>query len=437
MKESNEALFSKPILAALMVFITLLIWVLNATAPAPRFAQPNIETWQTESSVPTIWLDQEIWQGTNKLEIRLRFNHGRADDAIPGLTDTLFALLLLDTLPLSSSAINKRLESTASQLNYHVSEDDSELAITLNSDFLVPSLKILTPWLNTPVFKTRTFARWQQNEASYSLSPKAQLTHHLYPTLNTSPLDRLMKEYSLSLEDIETHFQALQSKMDKIVVVGHIQNVKGFKTALNTLTATLIPTESTKTVERATANALHTQIGDTLQQSHGALAIDKLTTITDWIGLQIWLPHFLAQLNNQTATEYTQLHLEQSHLRQWIWWSTQHGQRLLTDSTPIDPILQDQYASKNTLLTSLGNMTEDQYNNALESLQDKIAIQSQSPTWWARMASQEITNNNGVTLEDWIKHYPQELKNIRFKHYIDSLQRLVLKDSFQEIQMRN
>lgn len=434
MTTSNQALFSRPVLAALMVLITLLVWVLNATAPTPRYAQPTVTQWTTQSMIPVTWLDQEIWQGTNKLEIRLRFNHGRADDLNQGLTDALFALLLLDTLPLSTASINKRLESTTATVDFHVSEDDSELAITLNSDqpFLDSSLAIITSWLASPVFKERTFARWQQSDSSYYLSPKAQLSQHLYPTVDNSPLDSVMEEYSLSLENVKQHYQSLKHKIDKITLVGHIAKPDEFKQHLDTLSENFKATESDKNIHSAAQIALHTQEGSLLKQSHGAFAIKELETVNDWISLQIWLHHLLIQINEHPATEYSQLHLERSHLRQWVWWSTQHKTPQESDRA----IVQDSYAARELLEMSLTSMTNDQFESALTALQEKIAQLSLSPTWWARIASQETPTTQPLDLTTWLESYATNFESINYQEYKDSLQRIVLLNSYQEIQVR-
>jgi len=439
MTKTNQALFSRPILAALMVIITLLIWVLNATAPAPRFSQAIMEVWKTQSNIPITWLDQEIWQGTNKLEIRIRFNHGRTDDTNQGLTDTLFSLLLLDSFPLSTTPVNKRLESVAASINYHVSEDDSELAITLNSepDYLDASINVLSPWLISPDFKTRTFARWQQNQTSYYLSPKAQLSQHLYPTADTSLLGNVMQEYSLTIADIKTHHQALLHKIDKITVVGHLPDKEAFKQQLETLTKKLIPIGSEGTVNSTSHIALHTQVGDTLRQSHGALAINELKSVADWISLQIWLSFFLEQLNQDTEIEYAQLHLEKSHIRQWAWWSVQYHQNVLqASSDKRSTIEQGTYATKNIVLDSLKTMTESRFDSLLASLQEKISIQSQSPTWWARIASQETPKQQGLDLDNWLANYSVDLQEISFQQYKKSIDKIIAKDSYQEIQIR-
>lgn len=436
MTTSNQALFSRPVLAILMVVVTLLIWILNATAPASRFAQPKVTTWQTSTSIPVIWLDQDEWQGTNKLEIRIRFNHGRTDDAELGLTDALFSLLLLDTLPLSTSSISKRLQPTGSKVDYHVSEDNSELALTLNSnpEFLVKSLHLLNTWLTNPIFKQRTFINWQQSNHNSFITAKSRLAKQLYSPQNSN---NSFLSAKLDVTKIENHFQTLKQKVDKITLVGHLPEFDSFKLSLDSLLNGFHPSSLDKSVQNTNVVALHTQVGATLNQSHGALAIAPLERVTDWISLQIWLRHLAGQLHQNPETSYTQLHLERSNLRQWVWWSTQHEQTLLQDGPNINHTQQDSYVAKQVLESSVVTMTSDEFNQLLESLQDKIARQSKSPTWWARIASQETPNQQGLNLTNWLETYATELEKITLEQYQQSIARIVLLPSYQEIQIRN
>ncbi|TBR41532.1 hypothetical protein CBF23_009455 [Marinomonas agarivorans] len=455
MTTSDQALFSRPVLAILMVVVTLLIWILNATAPESRFSQPIMNQWQTPSKIPVTWLDQSIWQGTNKLEVRIRFNHGRSDDVKLGLTDALFSLLLLDTLPLSTSSINKRLESTTAKVNYHVSEDNSELAITLNTDspYLNSSLSILTSWLATPIFKQRTFINWQKTDNSSLQMEKRQLVQHLFPVTSQPTMSQTLSQnkngsHIIGLGDINAHYQFIQNKVDKVTLVGHIPEPDALKAQLNTLLMPFHPSSEDRHITVAKNTALHTQIGETLTQSHGAIAFDDLEQVTDWISLQIWLRHLASKLHNSPITAYSQLHLERSNLRQWAWWSTQHEQTLLQDDILIESkvddkdepkkhaVKQDRYAAKDILETSLHSITAAEFDHLLEGLKDRIARQSKSPTWWARIASQETPDQQPLNVTRWLENYAAELESMNLEKYQQSIQKIVLVDSYQEIQIR-
>lgn len=436
---SDKPLFSKPFLAALTILVTLLIWLLNLTAPTPRYPQMQLESWQTESGVPITWLNQEAWQGTNKLEVRIRFNHGRVNDDQQGLTDALFALLLLDTFPLSTTSVNKRLETLGAKVNFHVSEDDSELAITLNSEGAIfdSTLETLSSWLQAPDFKTRSFIRWQNSAPPHNLSPKAQLTQQLYPVEDMSTLGNLMQEYSLTLEDIQAHYKSLLYKIDKIILVGNLPDKQSLQQHLDILTSNLRTANSRHKVVEATQPALHTQEGAILLQSHAAASIKPLHNVKDWISLQIWLPFFLLELNQKPNIEYAQLHLERSHLRQWIWWSVQYQQSVLqsSDGNALS-VEQDAYATKELFLQSIHNMDESSFDERLAVLQDKIATQSLSPTWWARIASQETPAPQKLNLATWLESYSEALERMSFQDYKSSIDRIVNQHSYQEIQLR-
>lgn len=442
MKKSDKPLFSKPVLAGLMIFISLMVLVLNLTAPPSKYPKVQLEYWQTENQIPITWVNQASWQGSNKLELRIRFSHGRKQDRKLGLTDAVFALLMLDTLPLSTSPINQRLSAVTTKLTYHVSHEESELAITLNSEpnFLKSSMGILIPWFNQPDFKNRTFQNWQQGHSPYYLSNKAQLEQGVFPQPDSLPLDGVLEEYSLTLQDIKLHYQTLLGEVDKITIVGNLTNpsaIQGYLAQLTKNTTYSPMSSSTKIADKV---GLHTQVGPQLVQSHGAFAFNTISSATDWISLQIWLPHYLSQLKKTSKPSYVQLHLESSPQQQWTWWSIQHEQNLLLEpGQNTVKHQQDEYFSKPVLQDAISSLTQDNFELALTRYQDKLANYVLSPSWWARMASQETRNQadeSGLNLEQWNNSYEEVIKDLSFNDFNASIRRLVLTSSLQELQQR-
>jgi hypothetical protein len=443
MKKSDKPLFSKPVLAGLMIFISLMVLVLNLTAPPSKYPKAQLVKWQTANQLPITWINQANWQGSNKLELRIRFSHGRKQDKKLGLTDALFALLMLDTLPLSTSPINQRLADVTTQLSYHVNNQESELAITLNSEtsYLNASMAILIPWFHQPNFKNRTFQNWQQSHTPYYLSNKAQLEQALFPEDNRQPLDGVLDEYSLNLQDIKQHYQLLLNSIDQITIVGNLSDTTQVQSYLTQLTqnTTFSPTLPKPFI--VNKNSLQTQVGDQLIQSHGAFAFDTVTTAKDWISLQIWLPYYLSKLKKASTPSYVQLHLESSPQMQWAWWSIQHEQSVLqnADQPGSHQNKQDEYFSKAILRQSINHLSQDSFEQALVRYQDKLANYVLSPSWWARMASQETlgeSNNLGLSLEQWNDTYAEAVYDLSFDDFNDSIERLVLTSSLQELQQR-
>ncbi|OUR84453.1 hypothetical protein A9Q77_01520 [Marinomonas sp. 42_23_T18] len=444
MKKSDKPLFSKPVLAGLMIFISLMVLVLNLTAPPSKYPKALLESWQTSNQIPITWINQESWQGSNKLELRIRFSHGRKQDKKLGLTDALFALLMLDTLPLSTSPINQRLADVTTQLAYHVSNQESELAITLNSEarYLDASMAILIPWFNQPNFKNRSFQNWQQSHNPYYLSNKAQLEQALFPKNNSQPLDGVLDEYSLNLQDIKRHYQYLLSSIDQITIVGDLSDPSRVKGYLTQLTQNTTYSATLAKLAIANTNSLQTEVGAQLIQSHGAFAFDTITTAKDWISLQIWLPYYLSKLKKASAPSYVQLHLESSPQMQWAWWSIQHEQSVLqsADQLASNNTKQDKYFSKTILTQSINRLSEDSFDNALIRYQDKLANHVLSPSWWARMASQETLSGigmSGLSLEQWNNNYADAVNDLSYSDFNASIARLVLSSSLQELQQRH
>lgn len=425
-----------------MIFISLMVLTLNLTAPPSKYPQVQIEQWQTENNIPITWINQSAWQNSNKLELRIRFSHGREQDHKLGLTDALFSLLMLDTLPLSTSAINQRLAAVTTQVSYHVSNQESELAISLNNEanFLDPSMEILIPWFKQPDFKRRTFQNWQQAHTPYYLSNKAQLEQMLFPKPDSLPLDGVLEEYSLTLEDIRQEYQKLLGKIDKITLVGHLEDTGKIQGYLAQLTQNSAYSPSTSGLDIAKKIGLHTQVGPQLTQSHGAFAFNKITSAKDWMSVQIWLPYYLAQLKKASTPGYVQLHFESSPQQQWSWWSIQHEQSLLLDDkSQTQDYKQDEYFSKQVLQASLTELTEDNFDAALLRYKEKLASHVLSPSWWSRMASQETisqTSNSRLSLPLWNQTYEEAVKDLSFKDFNAGIRRLVLTSSLQELQQR-
>ena len=441
MKKSDKPLFSKPVLAGLMIFISIMVMVLNLTAPPAKYPKVDSEQWQTENQIPITWINQARWQGTNKLELRIRFSHGRDQDKKLGLTDALFSLLMLDTLPLSTSSINQRLADVTTQLSYHVGNVESELAITLNSEanYLNASMDTLIPWFNQPQFKARTFLNWQQSHVPYYLSNKAQLEQALFPKNSLQPLDGVLDEYSLSLEDIKQHYQVLLSSIDKITLVGDLADPSLMQAYLADLTQGTTFQASPVEQTIATKVSLQTQTGEQLIQSHGAFAFNPIRSAQDWISLQIWLPYYLSQLKHASNPSYVQLHFESSPIQQWAWWSIEHQQSVLQSKPKLgqEKYRQDEYFSRSVLEQALSSMSEEDFDAALERFQEKLASYVLAPSWWARLASQETsTQADHLSLQGWNDTYAEAIYDLSFKDFNASIRRLVISSSLQELQQR-
>lgn len=443
MKKSDKPLFSKPVLAGLMIFISLMVLVLNLTAPPSKYPKAQVVTWQTDNQLPITWINQANWQGSNKLELRVRFSHGRKQDKKLGLTDALFALLMLDTLPLSTSPINQRLADVTTKLSYHVNNQESELAFTLNSEarYLNASMAILIPWFNQPNFKNRTFQNWQQSHTPYYLSNKAQLEQALFPEANSQPLDGVLDEYSLNLQDIKQHYQLLLNSIDQIIIVGDLSDPTQVQNYVTQMTQKTVYSPTLPKPVIASKNSLQTEVGEQLIQSHGAFSFNTVTTAKDWISLQIWLPYYLSKLKKASDPSYVQLHLESSPQMQWAWWSIQHQQSVLQNAAQPGSYQnkQDEYFSKTILRQSINHLSQDSFEQALVRYQDKLANYVLSPSWWARMASQETlgeSSSAGLSLEQWNNSYADAVNDLSFDDFNDSIERLVLTSSLQELQQR-
>ena len=430
MSESPQPLFSRPFLAALMVIIPLLVLLLNLSAAKVAYPVPSITTWQTSSGISVTWLTQDDWQSGQALELRLLFDQGYTHDSTQHLTDSTFALLLKDTLPLRTTGINQRFQPLGAKASYRLDADSSELAITLNShpDLLAPSLALLTEWLPNPHFKERTFAKWQQS-IRQDKDFTQQLLTSLYPQ---PPTDLAPNSQAIRLNDIQQHYQALSQQLRAITIAGPLTDVEGFKQTLDRLTQSFSASRQQADFAFTMNPALQTNEGDTLRDSYAAIALAPVSTPAAWLSLQLWQKQFGAYLNADNNANHLQLTLELTPQRQWLWWRIKHApQILLSDQAQQTP--QDHYYSR-PLMTNF-TLQAELFEPLFEKFTQQLAIASHTPAWWADIASQ-VTHGDTPALQQWVNTYSDALNSFTLATYKTHINALLQPQSIQEVQIR-
>jgi len=436
MFNSQKPLFSKPVLAGIMIFSTLAIWALNSTAPKPiSYPEMTIETWQTDSGIPVVWLTQDDWKGSNKLNISLSFN---APEHNLALTDAILSMMLDDPLPLISSTINQRLSPLTASVSSGYNHEGQTLYITANStaSFLKPTLNILTQWLTQPIFKARSFYRWQ-NIKDPDLSALFTMQQALFIPVNQSSETPSEKNYAqlkmqVTQEQVADYYQQLTQHVSRITLVGNMSQAtkQAVNASLNRITKHFRHPPSLSPLSFKVNPHSHLLSKEEAQQglTQQGIALRPLRSVQDWISLQLWGANVIDTLNKQSTTQYAQLNFILSPRLPWAWWRVQHSQE--TKTLPLAHM-------KDAINTeTLPSVTENKHFNALfTSFQQQLNKQSHSPDWWIKMATEVTPPNSPLTPSDFAKHYQNAIDTFTQKNYQEALKYLFITSSYQENQV--
>ncbi|WP_111638013.1 peptidase M16 family protein [Marinomonas shanghaiensis] len=434
MSDSNKPLFSRPVLAAIMLFCTLAIWLLNLTAPANKFPTPNVETWTTTSGIPVIWLKQEQWQASDKLEIRFAF---RASTRNMPLTQTTLALLMSDSLPLSTASINQRLTPLAASASSYYDHERQSIGVTLSNEpqYLMPTLSLLSNWLKAPEFKRRTFDNWQRQQHA---NPPVQ--HELEEVLFFDPTqpDETSEHPAISLQDVADYYQDLTTSASAIFIIGDMtpDSKTAIQDAINNISQDYrLANQTTEPLQHALLSATIQQQEGELWQTRSALALSSITSVTEWISLQIWGADMIATLNQQPHIDFAQLALILSPQNPWAWWSIQYGSNVTTNA-PTDDVSRFINAKSLIFTEQVPSIKHPKtFQTLLDDFKQQLEQQSLSPTWWSNIATQVTNQNGSLTLEKFAADYQEAMNNFSLEEYQATLKTLLKPSSYQEIQV--
>ncbi|WP_115899026.1 insulinase family protein [Marinomonas pollencensis] len=437
MFNSKKPLFSRPALAAVMVLSTLIIWVLNLTAPDSPYPTPKIEKWQTHSGIPVIWLAQDKWANTNKLEVRFLFN---TPSRLPELTDATLALLMADSLPLSTASINQRLAPLAAKVSSDYDYQSQTIALTLNSEpaYLMPTLTLISQWLTAPVFKARALDHWQRqfNQANHT---QQTLEEHLF-SVSSAP----QQNTKVTQQTVSHYYQQLTQHTSAIFIIGGMskQAQQSIKASLNTLSEHFAPAAN----DPSNLSAMTWQsakLNKASQPSHLAfpketqsiLALNSLTSVKQWLSLQIWGADLINTLSHQGTLGYVRLNLTLSGKHPWLYWRAQHSQPVLATSTT-NQDAKGVTARSMIDAASIPSVQDSAHFNALlDQLKNQLAQRTLSPSWWSHLAASVTQENGSLTLTQFANQYQNAIDTFNQDDYKNALNALFITSSYQEIQV--
>jgi hypothetical protein len=436
MSDDSKPLFSRPVLAAVMLFCTLAIWLLNLTAPSSKLPTPQIEKWTTTSGIPVVWLKQAEWQDSNKLELRFSF---RSVTTNITLIQTTLAMLMSDSLPLSTASINQRLAPLAASADSYYDHENQTIGLTLSNEpkYLTPTLSLATNWLRQPDFKPRTFDAWQ---TQHQANPPVQ--HELENVLffdkaNDQNNDTIT---TVSLKQVSDYYQSLKSSAATIFIVGEMspETKQAVKNAINTISQDY-------RLSNASAEAIHYEsISSTIQQNEGelwqtrsAIALMPVSSIKEWISLQIWGADLVSTLNQQQHIDFVQLAFTLSPQRPWAWWSIQYANSITeTVSEPSHDASRFVNAKSLVFVEQVPSVNDSKtFGILLDNFKQQLEQQTLSPTWWSYIATQVTHEDGALTVEQFAEGYKDAIDSFTIEDYQTALQHLLKPSSYQEIQV--
>ncbi|MDB4837137.1 insulinase family protein [Marinomonas sp.] len=433
MPVSNKPMFSRPVLALVMVLCTLAIWLLNLTAPSNNLPEPNIDTWHTSSNIPVTWVHHANWEQGDKLEIRFVFH---SDEANLSLVQTTLAMLMSNSLPISTASINQRLAPLAAQVSSYYDHESQIIGLTLSnqSQYLNPTLALVTNWLKQPDFKSRTFEQWQRQQKN-TQSSKHTFSKSLFNEEETRLQD-------VSLEEVRNFYRTLQSSAFQIYVVGNIpEQVKStIENTLNQISMDYQKADISSPHTNSFSNQiteLNKQDNTALWQSRSAIAVTPISSVKEWISLQIWGADMVSTMNRQTNIDFIQLGLTLSPQRPWAGWSVQYAADLIADAEQIKTVAprKDMSAGHLIIRDNLPSVKDSEvFTNLFNQFTEQLEKQTQSATWWSYMATQVMHDDGKLSLQDFIASYKEAINTFTRDDYKSAINTLLQTDSYQEIQ---
>lgn len=429
MFNSNKPLFSRPVLAVIIFASTLAIWLLNLTAPSADLPKPQLETWQTESGIPVYWVTQDDWSGSDKLSLSFVF---QANTRQPDLVATTLGMLMGPSLPLSTATINQRLVSVAASVDSFHDYQKQVLNISLSSQpqYIAPALRILNTWLNQAHFKQTPLSTWQRQQAS-DLA-ETQLQHQLL-TLKDQPFSDAPPP-ALSVADLTQYLTQMRHHVSHIMISGSMNDEaqKAMANGLTILTSQLKPARQTQSWQLSDAPSTSSVGSGDLTAIYGAVGLTSLTSVEDWLTLQIWARDMLQAQKDQLGSQIAQWQLHFGSQLSYANWKLQIPTDLQQDASVSTLPLSSWSAP-----SSLSSYNDSDRFSALKAtLVQQLETLTRNPSWWADIGTRITHPDSDLTLESFIEHYSDAANSFTMEQYQQRVDTLVISSSRQEVQVR-
>jgi hypothetical protein len=289
-------------------------------------------------------------------------------------------------------------------------------------------------WLNAPDFKRRTFDHWQrQHKKTPPL--QQQLEQALFSDQDTS-VDQ-SNQHSITLEQVSAYYQGLKSAAVSITIIGDMspEAKQTVQNAINSISHDYqLSSASSKTHEFNVSHAVSQHKIGTLWQSGSAVALTPITTIKEWISLQLWGTDLVSTLNQQPDIDFVQLALTLSANQPWARWNIQYADALSITSAEKQPSKVD--AKHFIYSEQIPSATDKEaFDTLFDTFKAQLEQQALSPIWWSHIATQVTHEDGQLTLAQFASGYKDAIDSYTIEDYQASLKQLLKPSSYQEIQV--
>lgn len=428
MIKRDKPLFSRPVLAVIIVACTLAIWLLNLTAPHTQLATPNIETWQTESDIPVYWVNQGIWEGQDKLAISFVF---QGDTRSTPLTAATLGMMLGPSLPLSTATINQRLAPAAASVDSSFDHLQQTLNVTLSSQpqYLAPALKVLDTWFNNTQLKATPLETWQRQ---YNPDPAEQQLWQQFFYAPDAPFSQ--PKQALTLEDINAYLQHLKAHVSHILIAGAMDEnaqrvlARGLSSITKSLQHSLYPVSWQLPTQPATAILGNND----LSAIYGVVAMEPLASVEDWLAQQIWVRDMLQAQQDQVGSQVPQWELHLGRQLAYANWQIDVPTQVFIDDQQSLTAASSWFASE-----KLPSYTDTgRFNELKAQLLNQLEALAKNPSWWAIMGTRVALPDSPLSLETFSKSYSDAANSFTIEQYQQHIDALLIPSSRQEVQVK-
>jgi hypothetical protein len=294
---------------------------------------------------------------------------------------------------------------------------------------------LITNWLVQPDFKQRTFNTWQRQQKN-TRPVQHELERTLFSTTTSKQNSPTIAD--LSLPQISSFYKDLQTFAGTIFVVGDLsaEAKQTVEQALNVISQNF---QLVQPVAKSDQNVKNSAIvreveGQDLWQTQSAIALTPISSIQEWLSLQIWGADLVSTLNKQENINFVQVAMTLSQ-QPWVSWNIQYANHL------IEKVQSD--GSKNRMdaisFTSTDKVPsvndEEAFELLFDSFKTQLEQQVQSPTWWSYIATQVTHENSELTIKEFVNGYKEAVDTFTINDYQVALKHLLMPSSYQEIQV--
>jgi hypothetical protein len=248
----------------------------------------------------------------------------------------------------------------------------------------------------------------------------------------------------ITLEQVSQYYQKLQSSAAAIYVIGDLSEQAKLEVtqALNTISKEYRLVEATNITSQYEPDSHILEYNkktdqNTLWQSQSAITLQPLSSVKEWISLQIWGTDLVSTLNKQSHIDFVQLAFTLSPKHPWTRWNIQYALDLTT--TPDKNHKKDNSTlNANSLITdkNLPSINDkDKFNDLFDAFKEQLEKQAQSPTWWSYIATQVVHPDGQLTLETFANGYKEAVDTFTMEDYQNALTTLLKTSTYQEIQV--